>query len=203
MINNPLGFNAEEYGSLRVYEGLLKLWQKKFNLISANTINDIWERHIIDSAQLLRLLPKEKSNTKIYDVGTGAGFPGLVLAILGRKDLVLCEANNKKCSFLQEVKDILRLNVNIDNIRAESLPKKSANAVLARAVAPLEHLISISLPLIKNGGVAIFPKGKNWNKELKSAQKYFYMEYELVKSITSEVSYIFVIKKIEKKFGKK
>ncbi len=203
MINNPLGFSKEIRKSLKVYEGLLKDWQKKFNLVSNNTLKDIWSRHILDSAQLLKLMPEEKTNQLTYDIGTGAGFPGLVLAILGRNDIVLCDSNKKKCNFLQEVKNKLNLNVIIDNIRAEDLPINSANIVLARAVAPLEKLIAMSWPLLKKRGIAIFPKGKNWKKELISAEKYFLMEYELVKSITSEVSYIFVIKEIEKKIGKK
>tara|TARA_B100000686_G_scaffold354825_1_gene467494 strand:+ start:8259 stop:8870 length:612 start_codon:yes stop_codon:yes gene_type:complete len=203
MINNPLGFTKEINRELKVYENLLKKWQNKFNLVSNNSIADIWSRHILDSAQLFKLMPKENINQITYDIGTGAGFPGVVLAILGRTDMVLCDPNKKKCSFLQEVKNKLNLNMIIDNIRAEELPVKSANIVLARAVAPLEKLISLSWPLLKKNGIAIFPKGKNWKNELISAQKYFFMEYDLVKSITSEVSYIFVIKRIEKKIDKK
>ena len=203
MSNNPLGFKKEIIRKLKAYENLLKEWQNKFNLISNNSLNHIWSRHILDSAQLFRLLPKQNMNQITYDIGTGAGFPGVVLAILGRTDIVLCDSNNKKCNFLQEVKNKLNLNVIIDNIRAEELPLKSANIVLARAVAPLEKLISLSWPLLKKNGIAIFPKGKNWNRELISAQKYFFFEYDLVKSITSDVSYIIIIKRIEKKIDKK
>ncbi len=203
MINNPLGFTKDIKKSLKVYENLLKDWQNKFNLVGEGSLENVWSRHILDSAQLLRLMPKENINQITYDIGTGAGFPGLVLAILGRNDIVLCDSNKKKCSFLQEVKNKLNLNVIIDNIRAEDLPSNSANIILARAVAPLEKLIAISWPLLKKNGIAIFPKGKNWKNELISAQKYFFMEYELVKSITSDLSYIFIIKRIEKKIGKK
>jgi len=202
MINNPLGFSKEIKKSLKAYEYLLKDWQNKFNLVGRKSLNDVWSRHILDSAQLLRLMPKESVNQITYDIGTGAGFPGLVLAILGRKDIVLCDSNKKKCSFLHEVKNKLNLNVIIDNIRAEDLPPNSANIVVARAVAPLEKLIALSWPLLKKNGIAIFPKGKNWKNELISAQKHFFMEYELVKSITSDVSYIFIVNRIEKKIGK-
>ena len=201
MGENPLGFNKEIIKKLRLYEKLLINWQKKFNLVSNNSMCDLWNRHIIDSAQLLSLLPKEKKNKITYDIGSGAGLPGIVLAILGRKDIVLCESNTKKCLFLKEVSRNLQLDVIVDNIRAESLPKRSGCVVLARAVAPLEKLISISLPLLEVGGIAIFPKGKSWNKELRLAQRTFLLEFDLVKSITSELSYIFVIKKAEKKIG--
>lgn len=202
MLNNPMGFDKEIYKALRVYEDLLKTWQNKFNLISNNTVNDIWNRHIIDCAQLFNLLPREKEEKKIYDFGTGAGLPGLILAIMGRSDIVLYESNKKKCIFLEEVKKVLKLNVIIDNIRAESLSFVNANMVLARAVAPLEKLLLLVLPVIQAGGTAIFPKGKNWNQELMLAQKDFIVEYDLVKSITSQDSYIFVIKYVEKKIEK-
>ena len=201
MLRNPLGFNEDVINNLKLYEGLLKVWQNKLNLVSEGSLKDIWNRHIIDSAQLLSLLPNEKSSKIIYDIGSGAGFPGLVLAILGRKDIVLCESNSKKCHFLEEVRERLALNVIIDNIRAESLPIKSSHAVLARAVAPLERLIPLSWPLLEVGGIAIFPKGKNWKNELMKAQKDYLMEYDLVKSITSRLSHIFIIKKAEKKIG--
>ncbi len=201
MRQNPLGFNEEIIKNLRLYEKLIIDWQRKFNLVSNNSMHDLWNRHIIDSAQLLSLLPKEKKNKITYDIGSGPGFPGIVLAILGRKDLVLCESNMKKCLFLKEVARNFQLDVIVDNIRAENLPRRSGCAVLARAVAPLEKLISISMPLLETGGIAIFPKGKNWSKELSVAKKNFLLEFDLVKSITSELSYIFVIKKAEKKFG--
>ena len=109
MSNNPLGFKKEIIRKLKAYENLLKEWQNKFNLISNNSLNHIWSRHILDSAQLFRLLPKKNMNQITYDIGTGAGFPGVVLAILGRTDIVLCDSNNKKCNFLQEVKNKLNL----------------------------------------------------------------------------------------------
>jgi len=200
---NPLVFSKETRDSLGLYVRLLKTWQKKFNLIGNSTLDHIWERHIIDSAQLFKLLPKEAKESPVYDIGSGGGLPGVVLSLMGRKDIVLCEANKKKCLFLEEVKEKLGINVIIDNIRAEKLPINSGNAVLARAVAPLRELIQIAFPLLSNKGLAIFPKGKNWKTELNFAQKYFYIEYDLVKSITSNDSYIIIIRKAEKKIEKK
>ena len=192
-------FTMEEKEKLILYSSLLKKWQKKFNLVGNSTLAHICERHFQDSAQLYSLLPIEEKGAPVYDIGTGAGFPGMVLAIMGRKDIILCEANQKKCIFLEQVKKHTQTNVIIDNIRAERLARKSAVAVIARAVMPLNGLLEISEPLIKSKGQCIFPKGKNWKKELMLAEKNFYINYNLVKSITSEDSYIFVVKNIERK----
>ena len=195
---NPLSFSMDVRGKLKIYDDLLKTWQKKFNLVGPSTLNNSWHRHFQDSAQLYSLLPRPQNYRVVYDIGTGAGFPGMVLAIMGRKDMVLCESNAKKCLFLEEVKQKTNSNVIIDNIRAELLPKKSATAVIARAVTSLKKLLIIASPLLSNNGVCIFPKGINWKKELLFAEKSFHIEYELVKSITSKDSYIVVIKNIER-----
>ena len=92
-----LTFSKEEKEKLEIYSSLLKNWQKKFNLVSSASLINIWERHFQDSAQLYSLLPKEKKGAVVYDIGSGAGFPGMVLAIMGRKDMVLCESSTKKC----------------------------------------------------------------------------------------------------------
>ncbi|MBH87734.1 MAG: 16S rRNA (guanine(527)-N(7))-methyltransferase RsmG [Pelagibacterales bacterium] len=192
-------FSKEVSDKLEVYYGLIKSWQNKYNLIGSSTLKNTWERHFIDSAQLFSLLPEEKKKSFVYDIGSGAGFPGMVLAIMGRKDIILCESNAKKCNFLEEVKKKTGANVIIDNIRAEALPLNSAVAVTARAVSSLSTLLKISLPLLSKNGVCIFPKGINWKKELLFAQKRFHIDYKLVKSITSEKSSIIVINEARKK----
>ena len=123
----------------------------------------------------------------------------MVLSIMGRKDIVLCESSKKKCIFLEEIKKQTNTKVIIDNIRAEFLPPRSADAVLARAVRPLGGLLKIAEPLINRKGMCIFPKGVNWKKELILAENFFHIDYDLVKSITSNESFIFVINSIERK----
>ena len=191
-------FSKEEKEKLELYSCLIKSWQKKFNLVGASTLESIWERHIIDSAQLYNLLPRVQAGKVLCDIGSGAGFPGMVLAIMGRKDLVLCESNKKKCIFLEEVKHKTNSNVIIANIRAESLPLRTASAVIARAVSSLSALLEMSLPLLSNKGICIFPKGINWKKELLFAPKRFHIDYKLVNSITSKESNIIIIKNFEK-----
>ena len=191
-------FSKEVIEKLDVYYDLIINWQKKYNLIGPSTLKNIWERHFIDSAQLFTLLPDENEGKAIYDIGSGAGFPGMVLAIMGRNDVVLCESSTKKCAFLEEVKKRTSTNVIIDNIRAESLPLRSAIAVTARAVASLTGLLTVSLPLLEEKGVCVFPKGINWKKELLFAQKRFHIDYKLVESITSKDSSIIIINRAEK-----
>jgi 16S rRNA (guanine527-N7)-methyltransferase len=192
-------FSKETKEKLNIYSFILKDWQKKINLVSDSTLENMWERHFLDSAQLYSLLPKQEKGSVVYDVGTGAGFPGMILAIMGRKDIVLCESSEKKCTFLEEVKKQTHTKVIIDNIRAELLPSNTANSVIARAVKPLEGLLKIAKPLINRKGLCIFPKGVNWKKELSIAEKFFHIDYDLVQSITSKESFIFVIKNIESK----
>ena len=199
MRQDSITFPMETKEKLDTYSFILKEWQKKINFVSNSTLENMWERHFQDSAQLYSLLPKEEKGSVVYDVGAGAGFPGMVLAIMGRKDIVLCEANKKKCVFLEEIKKQTHTKVIIDNIRAELLPPRSANAVIARAVKPLEGLLKIAKPLINRKGLCIFPKGVNWKKELSIAEKFFNIDYDLVQSITSKESFIFVIKNIESK----
>ena len=199
MKDYTITFSKEIKEKLNIYSFILKDWQKNINLVSSSTLENMWERHFLDSAQLYSLLPKQEKGSVVYDVGTGAGFPGMVLAIMGRKDIVLCESNKKKCAFLEEVKKQTHTEVIIDNIRAELLSSGSANVVIARAVKPLGGLLKIAEPLIKRKGLCIFPKGVNWKKELILAEKFYHIDYDLVKSITSKESFIFVINSIEKK----
>ena len=192
-------FSKKTKENLNIYSFILKDWQKKINLVGNSTLENMWERHFLDSAQLYSLLPKQEKGSVVYDVGSGAGFPGMVLAIMGREDIVLCESSKKKCTFLEEVKKQTRSKVIIDNIRAELLSPNTANTVIARAVKPLEGLLKIAEPLINRKGLCIFPKGVNWKKELSIAEKFFHIDYDLVQSITSKESFIFVIKSIERK----
>ena len=192
-------FSKEVEERLKIYNDLLSLWQQKLNLVGQSTLENIWHRHFIDSAQLYPLLPKEKKGKVVYDIGAGAGFPGMILSLMGRKDMVLCESSKKKCAFLEEVKIKTNANVIIDNIRAEALPVTSAIAITARAVSSLDALIRMSSPLLDEKGMCIFPKGINWKKELLFAQKSFHINYKLVKSVTSKDSNIIIINRVEKK----
>ena len=115
------------------YIKLLDIYQKKVNLIGKSTRNNIWSRHILDSAQILKLLPNENKEYSIIDVGTGAGLPGIVLTILGRNDIILCEKNHKKVSFLSAVTKECQLKVQIFKGKIESYNNKKVKIIVSRA----------------------------------------------------------------------
>ena len=202
MREDEIYFSESILSSLDIYIELIKKWQKNINLVSKNSINDLWNRHVLDSAQLYSLLPAPKKGLYIYDLGSGAGFPGMVLAIMGRKDIILCESNKRKCEFLKEVSRITNTNISIVNIRAQKLDGRSALAITSRALASLDALLEISMPILREKGVCVFPKGRTWKEELTVAEKKFIKNYNTVQSITSSDSKIIIITKVRKKYGK-
>ena len=202
MREDEIYFSESILSSLDIYIELIKKWQKNINLVSKNSIDDLWNRHVLDSAQLYSLLPAPKKGLYIYDLGSGAGFPGMVLAIMGRKDIILCESNKRKCEFLKEVSRITNTNISIVNIRAQKLDGKSALAITSRALASLDALLEISMPILREKGVCVFPKGRTWKEELTVAEKKFIINYNTVQSITSSDSKIIIITKVRKKYGK-
>ena len=202
MREDEIYYSESILSSLDIYIELIKKWQKNINLVSKNRINDLWNRHVLDSAQLYSLLPAPKKGLYIYDLGSGAGFPGMVLAIMGRKDIILCESNKRKCEFLKEVSRITNTNISIVNIRAQKLDGRSALAITSRALASLDALLEISMPILREKGVCVFPKGRTWKEELTVAEKKFIINYNTVQSITSSDSKIIIITKVRKKYGK-
>ena len=131
-------FSEKTLEKLKIYEDVLKKWQSKINLVSNSTLSDVWDRHIMDSAQLYPLISKQEQ--VVLDLGSGAGFPGLVLAILnqyegkGKWHIHLVESDIRKCVFMQEVVRLCQLNVKIHNCRIEQMPDMQADVITARAL---------------------------------------------------------------------
>jgi 16S rRNA (guanine527-N7)-methyltransferase len=180
---------------------LLQEWQQTRNLIAASTIPTLWTRHIADSLQLLDLAP----DAKLWvDLGSGGGFPGLVLACaLTEKagaTIHLVESTAKKCAFLQTVTDKLRLPAQVHWRRIEELiPAFPAipDAVTARALAPMPKLLELAYPLLKKGGIGLFLKGQDVGAELTEASKYWNIRYKLVPSRTDDRGRIVVVESVE------
>jgi 16S rRNA (guanine527-N7)-methyltransferase len=180
---------------------LLLQWQQTRNLIAASTIPTIWTRHIADSLQLLGLAPA----AKIWvDLGSGGGFPGLVLACaLAEKPgskIHLVESTAKKCAFLQAVADALGLPAEIHCERAEAFipafPRKP-DVVTARALAPLPKLLELAFPLLEKGALGLFLKGQDVGSELTEAAKYWNIRYRLAPSRTDARGRIVVVERLE------
>ncbi len=144
------------------YAALLKLWNPKINLVGPNTLPDLWQRHFLDSAQLFDLLPPGR----LVDLGAGAGFPGLVLAMMGCSDIHLIESDQRKCVFLREVARETKTLVTVHAKRIEEVAPLEADIVTARALAPLERLVPWAYRHLKPGGQMVFLKGAELDKEM-------------------------------------
>jgi 16S rRNA (guanine527-N7)-methyltransferase len=181
--------SRETLKKFEIYIDSLLEYNKDHNLIGSKEESIIWSRHVLDSLQLIPYLAEHE---KIVDVGTGAGFPGMVLALSGFK-VTLIESNSKKVNFLKTVscETVTLLHDRCENI------KEKYDVIMARAVTNLQDLIALTLHLSKKTSRFIFPKGKNWKKELIEAEKKYKFDVEIKKSITSLESRILILKNIK------
>jgi 16S rRNA (guanine527-N7)-methyltransferase len=158
------GVAQETVARLQAYAGLLADWSARINLVASSTLADPWRRHFLDSAQLFPLIPAGAQN--LVDLGSGAGFPGLVLAIMGMEGVELVESDARKCAFLREAARIARATVTIRNARIEAVPARPAAVVTARGCAPLDRLLMYSQRFIGDETVCLFAKGEQAGQEL-------------------------------------
>ena len=160
------GVSRETKSKLSAYVDLLQHWQNSINLIGSATIDEIEQRHIVDSLQLLQYLPTRCR--LIIDMGSGAGFPGLVLAIASDSKVILIEADQRKSVFLNTVRRKLRLdNVEVINTRIEAAGSLKADCITARALAPLDKLLEYTRMVSAGSAVrCLFHKGRLWKSEV-------------------------------------
>ena len=177
-----LALDAETFRRLGRHLELLRQWQRRINLVGASTLADPWRRHVVDSAQLLPLLPT--GSARLIDLGSGAGFPGLVLAIAGTADVTLVDGDARKCAFLAEAARITDARVEIIHGRIESLAAGPFDIVTARALAPLDRLIALARPLLAPGGVLLLLKGRGFASELTAAADRWKMRVATWPSLT-------------------
>ena len=194
-----LNVSRETLSGFYEYKALLYKWNEKINLVSKHTLIDIWERHFLDSGQLIKNV--DVSGKRWVDVGSGAGFPGLVVAILLRDqkvdcDLVLVEKNPKKVFFLNEVVRKLNLSVEVVNDNIYTLEPLNADILTARAFSNLNNLIEIAFRHRKKEGICLFLKGKNYRIELDKTLNYWFFDYDVVDSLSSSAGKIIRVKKI-------
>ena len=161
------GASATDVERLSAYLAVLRRWQRRINLVGASTLADPWRRHVLDSAQLAPLLPPD--GPRLIDLGSGAGFPGLVLAILTPARVRLVECDARKCAFLVEAARVTGAPVEIANARLESLPPAAYDIVSARALAPLRKLLEYAGKLLAPNGSCLLLKGRTWRAELTRA----------------------------------
>lgn len=176
------GVSHETLARLETYRELLLRWQERINLIGKTTEGDVWRRHFLDSAQLVDVFGDELmpvsgeggsglSDLTLADMGSGAGFPGLVLAILGIPTVHLIESDGRKAAFLREAARVCGVDVTVHNRRIEALKPLNVDVVTARALAPVADLLRLGHPHLVPGGRMILLKGRNVDDELTEATK--------------------------------
>ena len=193
--------SRETFNKFEIFIEVLLKWQKSVNLISNSTINTIWKRHFLDSAQLYTYSQDIKGN--ILDIGSGAGFPGMILAMMGKNNVNLIESDQKKCIFMREVARLTNTKVKIYNCRIEDLDYMKPELIISRALAPLSKLIEyVDNHMNKNieenkvTPKLLFLKGKNYNNEIYDLLKIKKLEIDIFPSITDDFGKVLYIKNI-------
>lgn len=182
--------SRETMERLRIYEALLLKWQKSINLISSGTQRELWGRHMWDSAQLAALVSTEVRSW--LDIGSGGGFPGLVIAAILREregfEMELVESDKRKSIFLREAVRLMDLPVRVHSCRIEDLSRDEGapfpDVISARALAPLEQILAWASPFWGKATIGLFPKGRSVTDELTESRKHWIFEAEAVASLS-------------------
>jgi len=191
--------SRETFAKLQYLTTLITKWTRSINLIAPKSVPEIWDRHIVDSAQVYNCAPTNW--THWLDLGSGGGLPGLVIAILDQdqRPITLVESDKRKCLFLSNARRELGLNVQIINDRIENVEIGDADVLSARALAPLPDLLTFSDNLLMPSGTAIFPKGARFQDELDQAGRAWHFEARAHKSLTNPDSRVLEISRIHRR----
>ena len=190
------GVSHETLDRLRAYADLLVKWNPKINLVGKSTINDLWRRHMLDSAQLWPLITNPAS--ALVDMGSGAGFPSLVLAIMGISNAHLIEGDQRKATFLREAARVAGVSPQIHAVRAETINGLKAGVITARALAPLADLLALAENFASHDTVHLYLKGQNVEGELTQARKIWTMRVEIHISRTNPAASILRINEVRR-----
>ena len=198
--------SRETKEKIEAYKTLVLEWNCKFNLISKSSVEHIWERHILDSVQLYKYIrPTDKI---LLDLGSGAGFPGMVLAIMAMEKtpylkVSLIESIGKKTLYLKHVAELTGTKVNIYNKRIEELPAEKVDVITSRALTALDNLLNYASRFCGSHTVCIFPKGKIHAEEIAEAKKHWDFDCRIIPSSQSDEGVILIITHLNKRKGVK
>jgi 16S rRNA (guanine527-N7)-methyltransferase len=175
---------------------LITKWTKAINLIAPNSVPDLWDRHIVDSAQVFHCAPDDW--TCWTDLGSGGGLPALVVAILDqqKRPMTLIESDKRKCLFLTTARRELGLDIKIVNKRITDADVAKADVLSARALAPLNDLLGYAEKFLRREGTAIFPKGARYQEELDQAAQAWHFDVKAHTSQTNPDSRVFELSRI-------
>jgi 16S rRNA (guanine527-N7)-methyltransferase len=175
----------ETIAKLRAYEALIRRWSPAINLVSKADLENLWPRHIEDSLALIPHIPPD--TTHAIDLGSGAGFPGLVLAIATSIPFTLIESDKRKAAFLTDAARALAAPAKILAQRIEDAKPEPALLITARALAPLDKLLALAAPHLVPNGVCLFPKGENAATEITAAESHWHMNIERCKTPQGQI----------------
>lgn len=198
LLREDCSVGDEALERLIIYTRLLAEWQKTINLVSPATLPHVWERHILDSAQVWPVLQRLSRGTRLMDIGSGGGLPALVLAMMGAEHVTMIESDVRKCVFLREVSRETGLsNVTIINKRVEAVEGVSSSIITARALAPLLQLVAWSRPLLSPDGIMVFLKGQNYQAEIDQLNQEFEEDIigkiQTIQSLTDDEARLVVV----------
>ena len=195
-MNRHVSVSRETFDKLAIYYDLLLKWQSKVNLISPDTITSAWHRHFLDALQIFPLIDTEK---KIVDLGSGGGFPGMVIAIAGAKNMHLVESDTKKILFLREVARLTNTTVSLHHGRIEETLTTHADIITSRACSALDTLLSLASGYVSHETICLFHKGKNFAKEIEDAKLHWHFDCDVIPSVTDSQSAILRLTSIRKR----
>ncbi|WP_238996867.1 16S rRNA (guanine(527)-N(7))-methyltransferase RsmG [Entomobacter blattae] len=192
--NAAVAVSRETEEKLEVFVKLLEKWNQKINLVSRQDIENIRKRHIIDS---LQLAPFVNGHDKVLDMGSGGGFPAIIVAIVTAVPVVMVESDARKASFLREALRVLALEGEVLCARVEKVNISPVNVVTARALASMDVLLKWAVPLLRKEGMGLFLKGKTVTEEIEQARQNWVMDIEVYPSITSSEGVIIKVTNVE------
>lgn len=187
--------SRETLARLEAYAALLRQWQARINLVSRRSLDDVWRRHFLDSIQIAHWI---EPGAEILDMGSGAGFPGLVVAIATGCKVVLAESDSRKCAFLREARRITDAPAEIREGRVGAVCDRTFDVVTARALAPLPELLEYAAPLLRPGGRCVFLKGARVEAELTDARAIWNMKLERHDSVADPRGVVLTIGDLER-----
>ncbi len=195
-VQRTFDVSRETMAALDAFAELLRAEAPRHNLVSATTLPHLWQRHFADSAQLLRFAPAATASW--VDLGSGAGFPGLIVAAMHEGPVALVEERRLRIDFLRHAAEVLGVKVEILAGRAERVPRRAFDVISARAFAPLPRLLDLGTRFSTGNSVWILPKGRNAQSELEAVRPSWQGDFRLEPSLTDEDARIIVARGVKR-----